>query len=449
MKSSNHAQSPANNAQAIAGERNVAKSAAKSGTKPDEASGAIKKTELNINSEIGKLRTVLLHRPGSELEKLTPDLLQPLLFDDIPWLKQMQEEHDQFADLLRSQGTEVLYVDKMLAEILTDDAVKDRLILDLLTDAHIENAELRGALFECIRAKSAKEVTEIAIAGLMKEDARDLRVAKGLWDYIHEDSPLYINPIPNIYFMRDPVAVIANGVSINRMYTNARRREPQIIHYIYKYHPTFNEAEKLLWYNENMPHNIEGGDMLVLSEQVVAIGCSQRTSSGAIESIAQNLFGRRTALREILAVQIPASRAFMHLDTVFTMIDYDRFSIYPGISDQVRVYRLTRRKDGGIHVTPENSLSDALKRSLNLPAVDLIPSGGGDAVTAAREQWNDSTNTLAIAPGVVVTYSRNERSNEALRKRGVRVMEIDGSELVRGRGGPRCMSCPLYREDIS
>jgi arginine deiminase len=187
---------------------------------------------------------------------------------------------------------------------------------------------------------------------------------------------------------------------------------------------------------------------LILSEQMIANGCSQRTSAGATENISRSLFERREVLREILVVRIPATRAFMHLDTVFTMIDYDKFTIYPGISDKIQVFKLTRKGKGGIHVSAEPDLPTALKNGLKLPAVDMIPSGGGDAVIAAREQWNDSTNTLAIAPGVAITYRRNERSNETLRKHGAEVLEIDGSELVRGRGGPRCMSCPLVREDI-
>ncbi|MDR1028467.1 MAG: arginine deiminase [Clostridiales Family XIII bacterium] len=406
-----------------------------------------RKIKLNVNSEIGKLQAVLLHRPGRELEKLTPDLLKTLLFDDIPWLKQMREEHDKFADLLRQRGAEVLYVDQMLSEILEDDAVKDRFVSELLADALIENEELREVLFDDIRSRPPREVTEIAIAGLLKKDIRLPFVEKNLWDYIRKDYPLYIDPIPNIYFMRDPAAVVGDGLSVSRMYTRARSREPKIVHYIYNYHPVFESTEKTLWYNENMPNSIEGGDMLMLSKRTIAIGCSQRTSPGAIERIARNLFKGREELKEILAIRIPATRAFMHLDTVFTMIDYDKFAIYPGISDQVEVYKLTRGKGGGVHVSSEADLSSALKRSLRLSAVDLIPSGGGDAVTAAREQWNDSTNILAIAPSVVVTYCRNERSNEALRRHGVYVLEIGGSELVRGRGGPRCMSCPLSRED--
>jgi arginine deiminase len=248
--------------------------------------------------------------------------------------------------------------------------------------------------------------------------------------------------------MRDPAAVMGNGISINSMHTDARRREPMIIKYLYEYNPLFKKDEPRMWYDYTIPHSMEGGDMLVLSKDVAAIGCSQRTSANGIERLARNLFNAQDGFKEVLAVQIPPLRAFMHLDTVFTMIDYDKFTIYPGIQDKVRVFKLTPNGSKGVKVTVEGELVEALKKSLRLPAVDLIQSGGGDPVTAVREQWNDSTNTLAIAPGTVVTYSRNEASNEVLRKHGIEVLEIEGSELSRGRGGPRCMSMPLIREDL-
>lgn len=402
---------------------------------------------LNVTSEIGKLRAVLLHKPGRELEKLTPDYLSQLLFDDIPWLKKMKLEHDEFADILRQRGASVYYVNELLMEVLQNPDVKAEFVQELLMGCMENTQELNQALFNHISQMSAEEVAEIAISGLSKKDLPDLKREYNLSDYIYSDYPLYINPIPNLYFMRDPAAVIGNGISINSMHTDARRREPMIIKYIYEHNPLFKKDNSKLWYDYSMPHSMEGGDMLVLSKEVAAIGCSQRTSANAIEQIAKKLFTSDSGIKEVLAVQIPPLRAFMHLDTVFTMIDYDKFTIYPGIQDKVRVYRLTP-KGSGIKVDVQQDLVETLKKSLKLPAVDLIQSGGGDPITAAREQWNDSTNTLAIAPGVVVTYGRNEASNEVLRKHGIEVLEIDGSELVRGRGGPRCMSMPLVRDDI-
>ena len=403
---------------------------------------------LNVTSEIGKLKAVLLHKPGKELERLTPDYLRDLLFDDIPWLRKMRDEHDEFANVLRQRGAKVYYIEDLLTEILTDLDVKRNLINDILINSNIENHELRELIFSYIFSKTPAEAAEIAIAGLNKKDIQDVDREYSLSDYIRKDYPLYINPIPNLYFMRDPLSIIGNGISINSMQTNARRREPMLIKYIYDYNPLFRKEYSKVWYNYTIPHSIEGGDILVLSKEVVAVGCSERTSANGIEILARNLFAGNEDIKEVLAVQIPPLRAFMHLDTVFTMVDRDKFTVYPGILDRVDVYRLTPDGSNGIKVTPENDLVEALKKSLKLPAVSLIQSGGGDTITAAREQWNDSTNTLAIAPGVVVTYSRNEASNEVLRKHGIEVLEIDGSELVRGRGGPRCMSMPLVREDI-
>lgn len=402
---------------------------------------------LNVKSEIGKLKAVLLHKPGRELEKLTPDYLSQLLFDDIPWLKKMRVEHDEFADTLRQRGTQVYYVEELLTEVLQNAAVKEAFIKELLSTCIDNTKELNHILYEHISKMPAHEIAEIAISGLGKNDLPHMDRELSLSDYVHSDYPLYINPIPNLYFMRDPAAVMGNGISINSMHTDARRREPMVIRYIYENNPLFKKENSQIWYDHNVPHSMEGGDMLVLSKDVVAIGCSQRTSANGIEELARRLFEQESGFKEVLAVQIPPLRAFMHLDTVFTMIDHDKFTIYPGIQDKVRVYKLTPNGKN-VKVSVENDLVETLKTSLKLPAVDLIQSGGGDPITAAREQWNDSTNTLAIAPGVVVTYGRNEASNEVLRKHGIEVLEIDGSELVRGRGGPRCMSMPLVREDI-
>lgn len=403
---------------------------------------------LNVTSEIGNLKAVLLHKPGKELERLTPEYLRELLFDDIPWLKKMREEHDEFAQVLKSRGTEVYYTEDLLADVLNDEDVKKDFIKRLLKHCRIDNLNLNEMLYDYIISKEPKEIVEIAISGLNKKDVPHNNRELSLTDYIYADYPLYINPLPNLYFMRDPAAVMGKGISINSMHTAARAREPILIRYIYEYNPLFKKESAPLWYDYSIPFSMEGGDMLVLSKEVVAIGCSERTSAEGIEIIAKNLFEGMEEIKEVVVVRIPALRAFMHLDTVFTMIDYDKFTIYPGIQDKVEVYRLIRGKNNSITVKHEEELVDTLRKVLKIPTIRLIESGGGDPVTAAREQWNDSTNTLAIAPGVVVTYSRNEFSNEVLRQNGIEVLEIEGSELVRGRGGPRCMSMPLVREEI-
>ncbi len=403
---------------------------------------------LNIRSEIGKLRAVLLHKPGRELERITPQYLHELLFDDIPWLKKMQEEHDGFADTLRSWGSEVYYYDDLLIDILKDPQVKEKLLTDVIDMCYIGNEELEKLIKEFLLSKSEKEIAEYLIIGLHKDDFPDKNREKKLTDYIKEEYPFYINPLPNSYFTRDPGTVIGHGLSINSMKIHARDRETMILRYIYNHHNLFQKNPKKLLYNYANTYSIEGGDILVLSDEVVAIGCSERTSARGIELLANNLFSQDEKIKEVLAIQIPFTRAYMHLDTVFTMVDYDKFTIYPGVEDKLKVFSLTPSNIDYPKVTPMKSLKETLKKSLKIPSVNLIKSGGGDEITAAREQWNDSTNTLAIAPGVIITYDRNEITNNTLRENGLEVVNIEGSELVRGRGGPRCMSMPLCREEI-
>jgi len=401
---------------------------------------------LHVTSEIGKLKAVMLHRPGKELERLTPAYLEELLFDDIPWLYQMQKEHDAFAKAMEERGTKVYYYENLLEEVLEDEKVKKDFIDELIEIVGEDNDRINEEIRRFLQEKSASELVDIAISGLLKSELGESREKQSLGDYIQRDYPFYINPIPNLYFTRDPGAVIGDGLCISKMNTPARDRETMFLQYVHEYHPLINKNDTPLWYNHKEKSNIEGGDVLVLSDEVVAIGVSERTSARAVEIIAERLF-KKAPIKKVLAIQIPFTRAYMHLDTVFTMVDHDKFTIYPGVEKALKAYEITPGKNG-LKIKEKPSLEDALKDVLQLPSVSLIQSGGGDPITAAREQWNDSTNTLAIAPGVVVTYNRNEASNKTLRNNGIEVVEIEGSELVRGRGGPRCMSMPLVREDL-
>lgn len=401
---------------------------------------------LCVNSEIGRLNSVLLHRPGRELERLTPDFLFDLLFDDIPWLKRIQEEHDNFAEALRQNGTEVYYLEDLLKEVLSDDAAKEFFIYDLVSYVNT-STDIKKTIAGFLRDKTPEEIVKYAIAGLSKKDIPDIK-PKSLADYVYKDYPFFINPLPNAYFMRDPAAVIGNGMMISSMKTPARHREAMLMKYIYRYSGIVNSAESPLWYDYRAQYNIEGGDVLVLSSNAVAIGISERTSPQAIEAMALNLFEKNELLKEIIAIEIPRKRMFMHLDTVFTMVDIDKFTIYPGIKDKLNIYRLVMGQSGSIDIKVEEDFVKTLEDALNLDKIILIESGGGDEINGAREQWNDSTNTLAVAPGVVMTYNRNEITNNTLREYGIKVIEIEGSELVRGRGGPRCMSMPLNRDEV-
>lgn len=400
---------------------------------------------LNITSEIGKLEAVLLHNPGKELDRITPEFLHELLFDDIPWLRKMKQEHRMFAKEMTDRGCRVLYYEELLAEILVDQDVRRGFVKDVIKKCRIANLQLEHIIEEFILGKTSAEIAGIAISGLHKEDLPKIKRNFQLVDYIKESYPFYINPLPNLYFTRDVGVAIGKGISICKMKTPARERETMLLEYLYSFHPLFRKNDTPLWYDSKEPYSVEGGDVLVLSREVVAIGCSERTSAKGIEVLTQRLF-EKGEVKRVLAIEIPFARAYMHLDTVFTMVDCNKFTIFPGVESLLNVYELTYGRNTP-KVRPMKSLKSGLMNALKLEEVIFIQSGGGDSITAAREQWNDSTNTLAIAPGIVITYNRNEASNESLRRHGIEVIEIEGSELVRGRGGPRCMSMPLARKD--
>lgn len=407
-------------------------------------------TFLNIHSEIGTLKRVLLHRPGKELERIVPDSLKELLFEDIPWLKRMQEEHDEFAGILKNRGVEVLYVEDLLKDVLKDKAVREGLILEVIDQNPSSGNYIDGFLTEYLMGMESDKLSEALIAGVLQKELDHVKRHLVLTDYLKDPEPyaFYLNPLPNLYFMRDPAVTIANAMSISSMATKTRKRESQYLDAIYSHHPLFGDLKREKYYKYQNFFSLEGGDLLVLSEKVVAVGCSERTRVQAVEELAKNLFAADQGIEQVLAVRIPNNRAFMHLDTVFTMVNCDQFIVFPGILDQIETVIISRGKEGGLSFQRTETLKAALARVLGLKQVQLIESGGGNPVVAAREQWNDSTNTLAIAPGVIVAYARNERSNEVLEDNGVEVIGIEASELVRGRGGPRCMTMPLYREKI-
>lgn len=403
---------------------------------------------IHVTSEIGKLNKVMLHRPGKEIENLVPEYLGRLLFDDIPFLKVAQQEHDKFAETLRENGVEVLYLEKLAAEVLEKSEIKKYFVREFLEESHISAPAVYEALYDYLISKSPKDLVDSVMAGIRKNEV-EVKEANSLPDLMDDSYPFYLDPMPNLYFTRDPGASIGNGITINTMRTEARRRETLFLKYIHKYHPFFANSQTPLWYDRILPNNIEGGDELVLSKNVLAIGCSQRTSSEAIEVVAKNLFKSHTSFETVLVFEIPVCRAFMHLDTVFTMVDYDKFTIHPGIEGPLNVFEIKRGQNDTLKIKQNKDvLENILKNALNLPAVDLIRCGGGDEIVAGREQWNDGSNTLAIAPGKVITYERNYVTNEILSKRGINVITIPSAELSRGRGGPRCMSMPLNRDDL-
>ncbi len=405
---------------------------------------------IHITSEIGKLKTVLVKRPAEEVQNFTPEMMPRLLFDDIPYLPIAQQEHDNFTNVLRDNGVEVLYLEKLAAEALDagGEQVRNNFVDRMLAESGFVGGVTHDALKEYLLSMNNQDMVNKIMAGVRKNEV-DF-VSNDLVDLAEEsDYPFFMDPMPNLYFTRDPSACIGNGLSINHMTYPARQRESLFNEVIIKHHPRFNNENVHVWRDRNHNTRIEGGDELVLSDHVMAIGVSQRTSAQAIEDIANSLF-KDSQFDTVVAIKIPHNHAMMHLDTVFTMINYNQFTVHPGILNggKIDTWIITPGKDVQLNLDHRTDLKGVLKDVLNLDELEVIPTGGGDPIIAGREQWNDGSNTLAIAPGVVVTYNRNYVSNELLRKHGIKVIDILSSELSRGRGGPRCMSCPIVREDI-
>ena len=400
-----------------------------------------------VRSETGTLEQVLLHRPGAELEQLVPGELERLLFDDIPYLQAAQKEHDAFAEMLRHNGTQVLYLEELMAQTLAaDPQVRRRFVRQFIEEGGRIARHFQPALYEYLTALADDELVRRTMTGVSMEEFLPEGQQGALVSLTRGSHRFVLDPIPNLYFTRDPFACIGEGVSLNAMYSPTRRRETIYGQYILKYHPDF--AGKVpFYYRREDPFSIEGGDILNLSPRLLAVGISQRTTPEAIEILARNIFRDETAeIRTILALDIPNLRAFMHLDTVLTQVDRDTFTVHPEILGSLRVYRMTSGGRDSLQVTERTgTLEEILAGEMGLPRVKLIRCGGGDRVASEREQWNDGSNTLCIAPGKVVVYDRNYVTNAILRDNGIQVLEMPSSELSRGRGGPRCMSMPLRR----
>ena len=404
---------------------------------------------MNAFSEIGPLKRVLLHRPGKELEHLVPDELERLLFDDIPYLKAAQEEHDAFASVLRAQGADVVYLDTLMAETLQAKPwLKEMFVHQFILEGGSKAQAFEKELSEyLLQIPSEKALVQKTMSGVSSEEL-GVHDRQPLAELVYAGNRFLLDPIPNLYFTRDPFAVIGRGVSLNRMYSATRSRETIYGQYILRHHPEYAPVTPL-YYDRSFPHRIEGGDILVLSRHVIAVGLSQRTMPEAVEILAKNLFtDPHSEIEAVLALDIPNLRATMHLDTVLTQLDRDKFLVHPGILGTLRIFILTLEDASGQLCVEETDepLTDVLRSALDLNRVSLIKCGGNDRIVSEREQWNDGSNTLCVAPGTVIAYDRNHVTNNLLREHGVTVLEIPSSELSRGRGGPRCMSMPLIRE---
>lgn len=398
-----------------------------------------------IDSEVAALKTVLLHRPGAELKRLTPRNKDSLLFDGIPWVDRAQVEHDQFADTLRANNVEVLYIDVLLAEALEDPAARTSALEPIFGDARLGDT-LRRVVTDHLQHLDAKELAKVLIAGLAHSE---LPRGDGLVHRLAEPGQFVVDPLPNLLFTRDSSFWLKGHASITRLAMPARARETSLVKTIYQHHPRFAGAPTLY---EAHPESLEGGDVLLLAPGVVAIGVGERTTPAGAERLARRLFGLGLG-HTALVVPIPQQRATMHLDTLATMVDRDTFVMRAGSSAELNAYIVRPVDADALNSHPDVTISgptpfvDAAAAAMGLPKLRVIDTGL-DPVTAEREQWDDGNNTLCVAPGVVIAYERNTETNAKLVAEGIQVISIPGSELGSGRGGPRCMSCPIERDPL-
>jgi len=405
---------------------------------------------FSVFSEIGALKQVMLHRPGKELNRLTPENRDELLFDELIWLDLARREHDAFAGILRDCGTEVLYFEDCLATVIEDKQIRNEFVRETLAMEALDR-RITDCMSEYFLSLPAKELAQHFIEGFNREEAKDICDSSlSLIGRVSYGSEFLIHPIPNLYFQRDPAVTVANGVVLCQMTFEARRREPLYWKYITKYHPRFKGMKILYGDNpdEIWPQRIEGGDVLTLSDKVIAVGVSQRTAPTTVQRLGREL-SKKTPIKKIMAIEIPNERYSMHLDTVFTQADVNKFSIFPPLKKYMKMWQLEYNDDGTLRkLTGKPDWKRALAEALELDTISLIEMEGANKAETSREQWNDGCNVLTVAPGKVITYNRNTNSNKLLRDSGVEVLELDGSELGRGRGGPRCMSMPLNRAAI-
>ena len=397
------------------------------------------------DSEVGRLQTVMLHRPGPELKRLTPRNNDKLLFDGIPWVARAQEEHDAFAEALRTRGVEVLYLTELLTETLASEVARNHAITTALSGLHLGDT-LRTYLAHALRDASPEELTGYLTAGIRNDEVRG---GHGLVTSILASDDFLIDPLPNLLFTRDSSVWVRDRVAITSLAMPARSRETQLTELIYTEHPRFKGTRKIHgWHHEH----VEGGDVLLLAPGVLAVGVGERTTPAGVERLARQVFHAGLA-HTVLAVPIAQERATMHLDTVATMVDVDKIVMYPNVADSLMALTVTMVRDGADEGTLELRVADAepflvaAAKAMQSDTLHQIDTGL-DPVTAEREQWDDGNNTLALAPRVAVAYERNVETNDRLEEAGIEVVRIAGSELGSGRGGPRCMSCPIAREPL-
>jgi arginine deiminase len=391
------------------------------------------------DSEVGRLQTVMLHRPGPELKRLTPRNNDKLLFDGIPWVSRAQDEHDAFAQALRDRDVEVLYLTELLVEALQGEHARTQAIEGVTSGLHLGDT-MAHYLVGHLHGLSPEDLALVLTAGLRNDEVRG---GFGLVTSLLAHDDFLVDPLPNLLFTRDSSVWIRDRAAITSLAMPARSRETQLTELIYTEHPRFRGTPTIHgWHHEN----VEGGDVLLLSPGVIAVGVGERTTPAGVERLARQVIDQGLA-RTVLAVPIAQERATMHLDTVCTMVDVDKIVMYPNVADSLQAHAVTLLEPGVLHVADEEPFLVAAAKAMGIDTLEQIDTGL-DPVTAEREQWDDGNNTLALAPRLAVGYERNTVTNAALEAAGIEVVAIAGSELGSGRGGPRCMSCPVLREPL-
>jgi arginine deiminase len=419
--------------------------------------------DFYVGSEVGKLHKVMVHRPDLELQRLTPSNHDRLLFDDVLWVRKARQQHDAFVDHMRERGVEVFYLEKLLEESLRDSEARDNTV-DLAITDHTVGPGAVKEIREVLKEMGSEELSRHLIGGLTRRELRDKGVdvdglsRHSLLAMASDDNSFVLKPLPNSLFTRDSSSWIYQGVSLNPMYYQARQLEVINVAAIYKYHPMFQNADFDFWYPPTNPFgefvvqsfgsaSLEGGDVMPIGNKTLLVGLSERSTGRMAEILAKKLFEKGTVER-VIACKMTKDRAHMHLDTVCTFLDRDAVTVYPKVVNAIQAYSLrpAANKDG-FEVTRERSFLEAVADALKVKKLRVITTGGDD-YQAAREQWDDANNVVALEPGVVISYDKNEYTNTQLRKAGIEVIAIDGSELGKGRGGGHCMTCPLLRDSL-